>query len=253
MSAPAATWSGRGNAYAQRAVHRAGPSLEVIAELLRPRSGEHLLDLGTGTGHTAAHLARGGTRVTGVDPEPDMLAAARRTYGDRRGLAFVQASATDLPFADGTFDAAVARHTLHHHRDIRATLGELARVVRAGGRFVLVDETSPDPAVTTWLETVERERDSSHVTTRDLDTWNALLADAGFRWLLGDARTRYALDLAAWLDRSEPPSEARERVLQRFRDAPEAVRNAFEIAYHEGEPVSFHLPMNIVLSRREES
>ena len=252
MSAPAATWSGRGVAYAASAVHRSGPSLEIVADLLRPRSGDRILDLGTGTGHTAAFLAHASIRVTGVDPERDMLSAARRAYGDRPGLTFVQATAADLPFEDGAFDAAVARHTLHHHEDVRATLRELARVVRPGGRFVLVDETSPHPDVTAWLEAVERDRDPSHVATRDLEAWAGLLAEAGFTWILGDARTRYTLDLVAWLDRSEPPAAARERVLQRFRDASERVRNAFDIAYHEGEPVRFHLPMNIVLSRREE-
>ena len=221
--------------------------------LLRPEAGERILDLGTGTGHTAAYLAHASRQVTGVDPEPDMLTAARQTYGDHPGLTFVKATAADLPFEDGAFDAAVARHTLHHHEDVRATFRELARVLRPRGRFVLVDETSPHPDVTAWLEEVERDRDPSHVSTRELDTWAELLAEAGFAWIVGDARTRYVLDLAGWLDRTGSSGAARERVVQRFREAPERVRTAFDIAYHEGEPVHFHLPMNIVLSRREES
>lgn len=181
-----------------------------------------------------------------------MVAAAQAAYGGRDGPKFLIASADALPFPERSFDAAVARHTLHHHRDVEATLREVRRVLRPGGRFVLVDEAAPSAAFHDWFESIERERDPSHIATRDLDAWNSLLANAGLSWVVGDARTTYALEIGPWLDRSGTPPDARERVLKRFRSASDALRSALAIAYRDGEPVRFHMPMNIVLARREE-
>lgn len=252
MSAAAADWSGRGAAYAASPVHRSGPSLPVVSALLRPQPSDVILDVGTGTGHTAAYLARWSKRVTGIDPEPDMVAAAQAAYGGHDGPTFLIASADALPFPDRAFDAAVARHTLHHHRDAVATLREVRRVLRPGGRFVLVDEAAPSAELHDWFESIERERDPSHVATRDLDAWASLLADAGLSWVLGDARTTYALEIGPWLDRSATPPDGRDRVLERFRSASESVRTGLAVAYRDGEPVRFYMPMNIVLARREE-
>lgn len=253
MSEPTTLWAARGAAYAASEVHRLGPSLPRIAGLVRPLRSDLILDLGTGTGHTAAFLARWCDHVTGVDPEPGMLRAALHAYGDRPELAFVEGSGQDLPFADGHFDVVVARHTLHHHPDVPATLREVHRVLRAGGRFVLVDETAPAPEHTAWLERLERVRDPSHVSTRSIDAWWQLLRSAGFLWISGDARTRYRIDVASWLERMDAPPEARDEVHATLREASPALREAFAIVLEDGSPQSFELPMNIVLALKEGS
>jgi demethylmenaquinone methyltransferase/2-methoxy-6-polyprenyl-1,4-benzoquinol methylase len=96
-----------------------------------PHDGGHVLDVATGTGLVAEQLLAHGHRVTGVDQSPDMLAVARRRFGDRVEL--VQASATALPFPDATFDHLTFTYLLRYVDDPGATLAELARVVRPGG------------------------------------------------------------------------------------------------------------------------
>lgn len=253
MTEAAAGWAGRGTAYAASAVHRHGASLSKLVALVRPQRADRILDLGTGTGHTAALLARWSDDVTGVDPEPDMLAVARTAYGALPGLAFVAGSGERLPFATGSFDAVTARHTLHHHRDASATLAEVARVLRPGGRFVLVDETPANERHAPWFERIERTRDPSHVACRLLPTWLDLLSGAGLAWIAGDDRTRYELDMPAWLDRMDPSTEVREQIYAMFRDAPPDVREAFAIVFEGDQPVRFEMPMNIVLAIKEES
>ena len=70
-----------------------------------PKPGERILDLGAGTGSSSASLARSGAEVVAADFSPGMLAEGQRRHGAMRNLSFVQADATDLPFADGEFDA----------------------------------------------------------------------------------------------------------------------------------------------------
>ena len=96
-----------------------------------PADGGRVLDVATGTGLVAAELLRRGFRVTGVDQSPEMLAGARRRFGDRVEL--VESPAESLPFADAAFDHLTVTYLLRYVDDPGATLVELARVVRPGG------------------------------------------------------------------------------------------------------------------------
>lgn len=96
-----------------------------------PRDRGHVLDVATGTGLVAAELLRRGFEVTGVDQSAEMLAGARRRFGDR--IELVQASAEVLPVADEAFDHLTFTYLLRYVDDPGATLVELARVVRQGG------------------------------------------------------------------------------------------------------------------------
>jgi demethylmenaquinone methyltransferase / 2-methoxy-6-polyprenyl-1,4-benzoquinol methylase len=96
-----------------------------------PTDRGHVLDVATGTGLVAAELIRRGYRVTGVDQSTEMLSRARQRFGD--DVELVEASAEALPFADDSFDHLTVTYLLRYVSDPRATVSELARVVRPGG------------------------------------------------------------------------------------------------------------------------
>ena len=106
-----------------------------------PPDGGTVLDVATGTGLVAERLLADGHRVTGLDQSPDMLAVARRRFGDRVEL--VEASATDIPFADASFDHLTFTYLLRYVDDPAATLAELARVVRPGGTIASLEFCVP--------------------------------------------------------------------------------------------------------------
>jgi demethylmenaquinone methyltransferase / 2-methoxy-6-polyprenyl-1,4-benzoquinol methylase len=111
--------------------------------------GGHVLDVATGTGLVAAELLRQGFEVTGVDLSPEMLAVARRRFGDEVRL--INASAEALPLASESFDHLTVTHVLRYVADPRATLAELARVVRPGGFVALLEFGVPrGPARPLW-------------------------------------------------------------------------------------------------------
>ena len=105
-------------------------------------SGGHALDVATGTGLVARELIRRGFDVTGVDQSPEMLAVARRRFGD--AVELVEASASSLPFADDAFDHLTFTYLLRYVDDPGATLTELARVVRPGGTLASLEFGVPD-------------------------------------------------------------------------------------------------------------
>ncbi|MBW8741171.1 MAG: class I SAM-dependent methyltransferase [Gaiellaceae bacterium] len=97
-----------------------------------------VLDVATGTGAVAAELLRRkGCAVVGIDQSPEMLAEARRRYGDRVEL--VEGRAEELPFADARFDGLTFTYLLRYVEDPAATLRELARVVRPGGTIASLE------------------------------------------------------------------------------------------------------------------
>jgi demethylmenaquinone methyltransferase/2-methoxy-6-polyprenyl-1,4-benzoquinol methylase len=113
-----------------------------------PRGG-HVLDVATGTGLVAAQLLKRGFRVTGLDQSPEMLAVARRRFGEPVEL--VEASAEALPFGDGAFDHVTFTYLLRYVDDPAATLAEIARVVRRGGTVASLEFGVPTgPARPLW-------------------------------------------------------------------------------------------------------
>jgi ubiquinone/menaquinone biosynthesis C-methylase UbiE len=118
----------------------AGGHWQELAELAIGQVGQptRLLDVGCGTGRFAVLAAeRTGARVWGIDPSPGMLAEARRRPGARR-VGWKQASAEQLPFRDGWFDAVHMQLVLHLVADRRQAIGECARVLHPAGRLAIV-------------------------------------------------------------------------------------------------------------------
>lgn len=106
-------------------------------------SGERALDVGSGTGSEVLEFAArvGATgEAVGVDPNPAMLAVARER-ADEAGVSarFVEGTAYGLPFPDGSFDAVRCERVFQHLDDPVAATAEIARVLRPGGRVLLVD------------------------------------------------------------------------------------------------------------------
>lgn len=112
----------------------------ALVDAVDPRPGQRILDVASGTGMVAFALAaRADCEVTGLDQSPDMLNVARERFGGNRAITLVQGEAEHLPFADGTFDALSFTYLLRYVDDPAATMRELARVVKPGGRIGMLE------------------------------------------------------------------------------------------------------------------
>lgn len=103
-----------------------------LVELLAPRRGERILDLGCGTGQLSQKIAESGALVTGLDSDPAMIGQARMNYPK---LSFVLADAREFRLetpVDGVFSNAA----LHWVVDAEKAVGSIARALIPGGRFV---------------------------------------------------------------------------------------------------------------------
>jgi SAM-dependent methyltransferase len=110
------------------------------AALLAPDP-RRVLDVGCGTGALLRKATERFPRadLSGVDPAPGMVEAAREAWRGDRPARFVRAAAERLPFEDGEFDLVMSTVSFHHWQDQQAGLREIGRVLASGGSFILAD------------------------------------------------------------------------------------------------------------------
>lgn len=200
----------RAAAYLTSPVHAQGPDLLHARELvsaLDGRSLASLLDVGCGAGHLSFALAPAFKRVVAVDPSSGMLTTVVQTAAARGlpQLEVQQGSAESLPFADSTFDVVASRFSAHHWRFLEAGVREMGRVLRPGGRLLMIDTVGHEDAlVDTHLQAIELLRDTSHVRNRSASQWRRLLEEAGLldiqlaQWPL-------RLEFTSWAQRMRTP------------------------------------------------
>ncbi|CAN5489878.1 demethylmenaquinone methyltransferase [soil metagenome] len=117
----------------------------VAVRALAPRAGERILDVATGTGRLAREIQLTGAQPVALDFSWNMLAAgadSEHSSGQPR-LQWLNGDGTSLPFADGVFDGVTIGFGLRNLPDPRAGLAEFARVVRPGGRVVVLEFSTP--------------------------------------------------------------------------------------------------------------
>jgi ubiquinone/menaquinone biosynthesis C-methylase UbiE len=115
-----------------------------VLELVAGQSGR-LLDVGCGTGPMAGSLVEAGFSYVGVDAAPSMVQEAAALRGRPDGPAFAAAGAEALPFASGSFDAAICIGVLERVPDQDRALEEMARAVGPGGRVLVTFPNRASP------------------------------------------------------------------------------------------------------------
>ena len=162
---------------------RSPVSREVVLEI-SPQPGERLVDIGAGMGPATVLAAKTGASVLAVDPTRFMcriLALRRLGQRSRAAIRVADGSAESIPADDHRVDAVLTVNTMHHWMDQDAAIHELARVLRPGGRLVLVDEDFDAPTHPAFAHMQKRRthRDR-HFTEVDPAVMAAKLIEAGF-------------------------------------------------------------------------
>jgi SAM-dependent methyltransferase len=187
--------------------------------LAQPQPEWRVLDVATGTGHTALAFAPHVAEVIAIDLTPQMLAQAQKLAASRgiENVRFQQADVHELPFDDENFDDEVfdlvtCRRAAHHFSDIRGALSEMVRVLRSphpdqgtpGGLLLIDDRSIPeDDYVDSVMNRLDWLHDQSHVREYRPSQWRAMLEEAGCQVLVVEPYTQHR-PLSSLTDRVEP-------------------------------------------------
>lgn len=195
----------------ERTADQLQPAAEVLVDAAAPRPGERVVDVGCGTGNAALLAARSGAMVTGVDPAPRLLEAARaRAATEGLEIDFVAGDAAALPLGDGTADLLLSVFGVIFAPDPSAAAAELARVCSPTGRIVL-SAWIPEGAVSRAVQLM-REAVAGALGTpppapgfqwHDRDALQGLLGPHGFDVSVDEHRLAFTGSSAAQYQREE--------------------------------------------------
>ena len=114
---------------------------EILAHMVSAKTSDGAVDLACGTGALAMAFAPRVRWICGLDLTPAMIAVAERAAHDAqvRNVTFAIGNAQQIPFPDGSLDLALSSYALHHVPDSARVIGEMARVLKRGGRVGMID------------------------------------------------------------------------------------------------------------------
>jgi SAM-dependent methyltransferase len=212
------------------------PAARAVVEIAAIQPGEHVLDIGCGTGNAALLAAQHSDKVVGVDPAPRLLGVARDRAADAaKKVTFLPGEASSLPAGDASVDVILSVFAVIFAPDPAAAAAEMSRVLAPGGRIVL---SAWVPAGTmfefnsTAAQAVRQATGAPSAPPpfawHDLDALSGLLGPYGFRVEVAPYRLSFSASSAQdFLDtesRNHPMAVAGLAVLERAGQA-EALRS----------------------------
>jgi ubiquinone/menaquinone biosynthesis C-methylase UbiE len=232
---PQTVFAQRAAFYTTSTVHKDKAVLDRLVELTHVRPTDRVLDVATGTGHTAFAFAPHVREVIATDITPEMLSEGEKLKVEcgMQNVEFRMADAHDLPFEDESLDVVTCRRAAHHFTDIHRALREMKRVLKPGGRLVIDDRSVPeDDFVDATLNHLDVLHDHSHIREYRPSEWQNMLHEAGCKTEVIEPYTKHR-PLSAFTNGvdAEDATEI-ERIAAGLN---EAQRTALHVAEKDGE------------------
>jgi SAM-dependent methyltransferase len=237
--------------YVTSRVHALGASLAEMVRLAQPQPHWLALDVAPGGGHSALAIAPYVRMVVALDVTLPMLQAAR-TFAqtqDQMNILWAQGDGGRLPFAGRQFDLVTCRVALHHFPHQAAAIADWARVLKPGGRLVLVDNIGPeDEQANRYVNAFEKLRDNSHGKLYPPAVLIAFIEAAGLR-LLESLTIQKPMAFHAWMERMQVPDKDRERLTQMLWESGGSARTFLD-PQGKGKATTFSLREGIFLAQK---
>jgi len=249
-----AIFGARADLYTTSASHTDVQVLGRLIEIAQPQDTWRVLDIGTGTGHTALAFAQHVHDVVALDLTEEMLDEGRKLADERgvRNVAFQTGDVHQLPRElDASFDLVTCRRAAHHFSHIARAIGEMKRALRPGGTLLIDDRSVPEDD---WIdETMHRLdclHDASHVRQYRPSRWIELLETAGLRVGTVEPYTKHR-PVTALTARVSPENVAAIRAI--LENLTPDQRAKLNLALVDGEERSTHWYVMIAATLPEEA
>ena len=242
-------------AYVEATHFSAGEDLEEAARLLKPSHDDNMLDVACGGGHMALFFAPMVRQVVASDLTMQMLKKAQEHIADEGqvdNVVFREADAEDLPFPAGSFTLLTCRIAAHHFADVPQALREFHRVLRRGGRMMIIDTLiPPDPEVAEFFQTMEKMRNPTHLKPFSEIEWTNMIdeSDLILQETLTVSKTH---DFQEWTKTAGLKREKVQELNKFFMDASPKIHDYFKIESFAGEIESYTDQKILIYATRKE-
>jgi SAM-dependent methyltransferase len=219
-------WAKRAEGYDGLGWVNAAEPLEMMVGAANLKPGERLVDVGTGS-QKVLDAFKPHDGLFGFDISSEMLALGKN------GNRLFSADAERIPFGGEAVDVVTARMVFHHLPRADRAVGEIGRILRPGGRMVVMEYVVPDDEVRNFERGVfELKEPGRHLWT---GSELARLVASNWRGGVGAVRTQEALmpqySVKDWMGKSGLPQETQEAVLSRYLQAPRRIVQKMNISY----------------------
>ena len=187
--------------------------LKYTVKMTAPRKTDSVLEVAAGTCVCGRNIAPYAGQVICLDATPAMLEVGK-TECEKAGISnisFIKGYAEELPFLDESFDIVISRLAFHHFAGVEEPFKEMARVLKSGGKLVMIDMIVGDEALRDEVDRIERLRDPSHVRDLTLSEMRNLYM-ANSISLKTQEQTDIPVSLEAWMELTKPDGETRKEI-----------------------------------------
>lgn len=238
-------------AYADTAQAKDDAAHARLAALVGPKPTDRVLDVACGPGFLTLAFAAQCAEAVGVDATDALLDIARDN-ARARGVAnatFESGDASELPYADESFDIVVCRAAFHHFPNPGRVLGEMRRVVRTGGAVMVADfTTSPDKAKARAHNAIERLCDPTHVRALPAEELRALFIERDLD-VVADRPGRMHYGVTDWIAHGGPDAASVAEIRRRFDAALERDDTGLDVR-RDGAEILFTHQTLVLIGRR---
>lgn len=226
--------------------------LEYAVSKIAPKKTDRVLEVAAGTCACGRAIAPYAESVTCLDLTPAMLAVGKEKAkeGNIRNINFVLGDAAELPFLEGSFDVVLSRLAFHHFPDVKRAFAEMVRVLKKGGRLVLIDLEAAEESLRKTEDEIETLRDPSHVCNLSKEEMLALYRENGLAVSCCEV-VRMPMVLQNWLNHTDTPQDVQERIIGRMKnEILGGEKTGFAPYFREGE-ICFDHRWVLVIGSRE--
>lgn len=226
--------------------------LKEVLACIQPHREDVVLEVAAGTcacGRAFAPLVQS---VVCLDATASMLQIGRQE-ADRGGLhnlLFVKGYAQELPFLEGSFDIVFSRLAFHHFPDREPAFSEMVRVVKPGGRVVMIDMEAADEPLRETEDAIERMRDPSHVRNLSKAEMKGLFAAHHLAVDLCET-TQMPQRLESWLSLTKTPPDVRQEVARRMQTEINGGEKTGFMPYLQDNAICFHQRWVLISGHKE--
>ncbi len=187
--------------------------LDYAVSRIAPAKTDHVLEVAAGTCACGRVIAPHVQCVTCLDMTPAMLTVGKAKAEQEKlcNMNFVLGDAAELPFLNDSFDIVLSRLAFHHFPDVKRAFDEMARVLKPGGKLVLIDMEAAEEDLRKTEDEIEKLRDPSHVRNLSQAEMLALYETHGFAVSCCEV-VRMPMVLQNWLDHTQTPPEIQAQI-----------------------------------------
>ena len=180
---------------------------------------DRVLEVAAGTCICGRNLAPLVNSVVCLDATPAMLKIGRDRAEKERltNMQFVQGYAEAIPYPDETYDITLSRLSFHHFSEISAPFAEMNRVLKPGGKLVLIDMEAAEEDLRDTEDRIEAMRDPSHVRNASRSEFLALFQRHGCKLVKAEG-TGIPVELSAWMELTKTPGDIRQEIISMMEE-----------------------------------